>query len=131
MEKELTFSYSYSAKVNKEIQEIRNKYLPKGESKLDELKRLDNAVQTSGMSAALCVGIISVLVFGAGMCLAMNILGNGIFFAVLGVVIGVIGMVGMGMAYPIYRRIFNRTKEKLAPRILELAEELSGENINN
>jgi len=49
MEKDITFIYSYSAKENKEVQEIRKKYLPQEESKLDELRRLDSAVQTSGM----------------------------------------------------------------------------------
>ena len=38
---ENTFSYKYSTVENKEIQEIRKRYLPHSESKLDELKRLD------------------------------------------------------------------------------------------
>ena len=57
MEKDTTFIYSYSAKENKEVQEIRKKYLPQEESKLDELRRLDSAVQTSGMMESLCAGI--------------------------------------------------------------------------
>lgn len=36
-----TFTYSYSAKRNSEVLEIRKKYLPQEESKLEELKRLD------------------------------------------------------------------------------------------
>ncbi len=57
MEKTLTFNYSYSAKENNEIQEIRKKYLPKEESKFDEIKRLDAKVQNSDMIESLCVGI--------------------------------------------------------------------------
>lgn len=125
MNQENTFRYEYSAEENKEIQEIRKKYLPKSESKLEELKRLDAQVQKSGMVEALCIGIISCLVFGLGLCLAMKVLGSTIVTVILGVIIGLIGMVGMGMAYPLYRKKQEKAKEVYAPRILELAEELS------
>lgn len=120
-----TFIYSYSAKENKEIQEIRSKYLPREESKLDELKRLDNTVQGSGMIESLCLGIGGALIFGLGLCLAMQVIGEGVIAIALGVLLGIIGTAGMIVAYPIYRKIFNRTKAKLAPRILELTAELS------
>lgn len=119
-----TFIYSYSAKENKEIQEIRSKYLPREESKLDELKRLDNTVQNSGMIESLCLGIGGALIFGLGLCLAMQVIGEGVIAIALGVLLGIIGTAGMIVAYPIYRKIFNRTKAKLAPRILELTAEL-------
>lgn len=64
MEKETSFSYSYSAKENKEVQEIRKKYLPQGESKMDELKRFDYTVQTSGIMESFCAGISGALIFG-------------------------------------------------------------------
>ena len=127
MNQENTFSYKYSAKEAKEIQEIRNKYLPQGESKLDELKRLDGIVQNSGMVESLCIGIGSLLIFGLGMCLAMQVVGSGALIIVLGVLLGMIGMAGKAVAYPIYRAICRKAKEKYAPRILELAEELSKE----
>lgn len=120
-----TFSFTYSAEENKEIQEIRKKYLPQTETKLDELKRLDAQVQNSGTVEALCVGIISCLIFGLGMCLAMQVIGSGILAIVCGVLIGMVGMAGMLTAYPVYRSKKNKTKERLAPRILELADELS------
>ena len=123
---ENTFSYQYSAKENAEVQAIRKKYLPKSESKLEELKRLDEAVQTSGMVESLCAGIGGLLVFGLGMCLAMQVIGSGLVMMVVGILIGIIGIVGMLIAYPVYRKVFAATKEKYAPRILQLAEELSG-----
>lgn len=119
-----TFIYSYSAKENREIQEIRSKYLPREESKLDELKRLDSTVQSSGMIESLCLGIGGALIFGLGLCLAMQVIGEGVIAIALGVLLGIIGTAGMIVAYPIYRKIFNRTKAKLAPRILELTAEL-------
>lgn len=125
MSQESIFCYKYSAKDNKEVQEIRRKYLPQSENKLEELKRLDRMVQDSGMIEALCAGIGGLMVFGLGMCLAMQVLGSGILIIVLGVLLGIIGMVSMVAAYPIYRKVYNRAKEQHTPRILELSEELS------
>lgn len=119
-----TFIYSYSAKENKEIQEIRNKYLPREESKLDELKRLDSTVQNSGMIEALCLGIGGALIFGLGLCLAMQVIAVGEIFRMIGILIGIPGIALMILAYPVYRKIFNKTKAKLTPRILELTAEL-------
>ena len=124
MSNEMVFHYNYSAVQNKEVLDIRNKYLPKTESKLDELKRLDHLVQNAGMAHALVVGILGCLVFGLGLCLAMQVIGHSI---VLGVLLGIIGTVAMCFAYPVYRKIFGREKEKYLPRILELAAQLSGE----
>ena len=127
MNQDTTFIYRYSAKENKEVQEIRSKYLPREESKFEELKRLDDMVQNSGTLESLCFGIGGALVFGLGLCLAMQVIGSGALTTVLGVLIGIVGMVSMIVAYPIYRKVFDKTKEKLAPRILELTAELTGE----
>ena len=124
---ENTFSYKYSAKENAEVQAIRKKYLPKSESKLEELKRLDETVQASGMVESLCAGIGGALIFGLGLCLAMQVIGSGLVMMIIGVLIGIVGMAGMLVAYPVYRKIFSATKEKYAPRILELTAELTGE----
>ena len=124
MSNEVTFSYNYSARENREVQEIRKKYLPQEESKLEELKRLDRCVQESGVMESLIVGIVGMLVFGMGMCFAMGVIGNSM---ILGILLGLVGAVGMFAAYPVYRRVFNKTKEKYVPRILELTAELSGD----
>lgn len=124
MNNEMVFRYNYSAAQNKEVQAIRNKYLPKEESKLDELKRLDRCVQSAGMIQALSTGILGCLIFGLGMCLAMQVIGSS---PALGVFLGVIGVIVMIFAYPVYRSVFGKTKEKFKPRILELAAALCGE----
>lgn len=123
---ENTFSYQYSAKENAEVQAIRKKYLPQSESKLEELKRLDETVQASGMVESLCAGIGGALIFGLGMCLAMQVIGSGLMMMIVGILIGIVGIAGMLAAYPVYRKVFTATKEKYAPRILQLTEELSG-----
>lgn len=125
MSSEGTFHYHYSARENEEVLAIRSKYLPRQESKLEELRRLDRSVQSAGMTQSLTVGILGCLVFGLGMCLAMEVLGN---HMVLGIFLGLVGMVVMIFAYPVYRGLFLKAKEQYAPRILELAAELSGEN---
>lgn len=124
MDSDNTFTYKYSAKENKEVQEIRKKYLPKTESKLEELKRLDNQVQTAGKWQSLVIGIGGGLVFGLGMCLTMQIIAGPI---IMGILLGIMGLVGMLAAFPVYRWNFCKEKEKLSPRILELASEISNE----
>lgn len=124
MDNENTFSYTYSAKEQQEVLSIRRKYLPREESKLEELKRLDELVQSSGLTEALSVGIGGALIFGLGMCLAMEVIGQSIW---LGVVLGLVGIAGMIVAFPVYRKCFSKAKAKYAPRILQLTEELSSD----
>lgn len=124
MNSDSVFRYSYSAKQNEEVQAIRSKYLPKPESKLEELKRLDYQVSNAGLPQSLAVGIIGCLIFGLGMCIAMEILVGGM---VLSVLLGACGIAVMIVAYPVYRSCAHRAKAKHQPRILELAAELSGE----
>ena len=44
---------------------------------------------------------------------------------VLGIVIGIIGMIGMGVNYPIYKKLLANGKKKYAFEIMELAKEIS------
>ena len=129
MGQDITFTYNYSAKVNKEVQDIRRKYLPKEESKLEELKRLDYTVENSGMMESLSAGICGILIFGLGLCLAMQVIGTGVFSVFLGILLGIVGAIAMALAYPLYRSIYKKTKAEFSPRILELAAEISGENL--
>lgn len=124
MSSEPAFNYNYSAEQSREAQMIRDKYLPKEEGALDELKRLDRAVSNAGAIPSLVSGILSCLVFGLGMCFALGALPQNML---LGVLLGVIGSVGMILAYPVYRRCTNKAKEKHQARILELAAQLCGE----
>jgi hypothetical protein len=121
---ENAFSYTYSATCNQEVLNIRKKYLPREETKLEELKRLDSLVQNSGVMEALIVGVIGCLVFGLGMCLSMGVIGHMVW---LGVILGLVGAAGMFAAFPVYRRAFHKAKMRHSPRILELADELSGQ----
>ena len=81
-------------------------------------------VQNSGVMESLCAGIGGCLIFGLGLCLAMEVIGQMIW---LGVILGLVGTVGMLAAFPVYRKYFNKAKAQHTPRILELAAELSGQ----
>ena len=125
MNSENAFQYTYSAPRNQEILDIRKKYLPPEETKLEETLRLDHLVQTAGTLESLCVGIGGCMVFGFGMCLALEVLGH---IKWLGILLGLAGCFGMLAAYPVYRKAFAKAKAQYAPRILELTAEFADHN---
>ena len=118
---EQNFVYSYSSVRKREVELIRSKYLPKEESKLERLKRLDMKVRCAGQIESLTVGIIGLLVFGIGMCFGLGVLNGGMWLAFL---FGILGTAIMLPAYPIFRRIAQKTKKELTPEILELSDEI-------
>lgn len=107
-------------------EQIANEYAPKDTSKVVALRKLDTKAKLPATIFTYSVGIISALLFGVGMCLAMGQIGSGstISFA-LGIVIGILGMLGMGVNYPIYRKMLNVGKQKYAFDIMQLAKEIS------
>lgn len=108
-------------------EQIANKYAPKETSKVVALRKLDARAKQSANIFTYTLGILSALIFGTGMCLAMGQIGSGNTGSfVLGIAIGVIGMIGMCINYPIYKRILERGKKKYAFEIMELAKEISG-----
>lgn len=116
-----TFHYNYSAARNREIESIRQKYIPCEESKLEKLKKLDLRVQSAGMIESLCLGVIGALVFGIGMCFFLDVFAGAAWLSALFMIIGAFIMIP---AYPIYRRIARKTKTALTPEILRLSEEM-------
>ena len=104
---------------------IAKDYAPKDNKKIIALKKLDNRAKLPATIFTYACGIISALVFGAGMCLAMNVIGNGIAGMVLGIIIGIIGMIGCAVNYPIYKRLLEKGKAKYAYEIVQLAREIA------
>lgn len=115
------FNYTYSSRQQQEIKQIRDKYIPKEESRMEQLRRLDGSAAKPGMIAALTVGIISTLVLGIGMCCCM-VWAKTMFIP--GIIIGTAGIGGIIAAYPLYMYITKKRREKLAPEILRLTDEL-------
>ncbi len=107
-------------------EQIANEYAPKDTSKVIALKKLDAKAKMPATVFTYTLGIISALIFGTGMCLAMGQIGGGTTVSfVLGIVVGIVGMIGMGINYPIYKRILENGKKKYAFEIMELAKEIS------
>ena len=123
-EKNEIFNYTYSASEQEEIKKIRDKYLPptKEETSIEKLRRLDESATKGAAVVSLIVGIISILLFGVGMCCTLISDWNDYF--VLGIVIGVVGIIGVIAAYPIYKYMVKRKRIKLAPEIIRLSDEL-------
>ena len=117
-----TFSFNYSAKQQEEIRKIREKYIPKEENKMEQLRRLDESATRPGTIAAIIVGIIGALLLGVGMCCTMVWAEQ---FFIPGIIVGVLGIVLVGVAYPIYNRVTKKYRERLAPEIMRLTDELS------
>ena len=107
-------------------EQIANEYAPKDTSKVVALKKLDAKAKLPATVFTYTLGIVSALVFGTGMCLAMKVIGSGTVGAgVLGVLVGVLGVLGMGVNYPAYKRILANGKKKYAFEIMQLAKEIS------
>lgn len=106
---------------------IAKDYAPKDNSKIVALKKLDNRAKLPATIFTYSCGIISALIFGTGMSLAMQVIGNGIAGVVLGIVIGIIGLIGCGVNYPIYKRMLEKGKSKYAYEIVQLAREIAEE----
>lgn len=130
MEKKETFNYTYSAKDQEEIKAIRKKYAPaEPEDKMMQLRRLDAAVTQKATTISLVLGIVGALVLGLGMSLAMTNLGeilgvHGEKAMLVGIVIGIVGIALVCAAYPIYNRIVKKQRQKIAPEIIRLTDEL-------
>lgn len=123
------FNYTYSAKQQEEIKTIRNKYAAPIEDKMEQLRHLDAGVTKKATVRSMTVGIIGALIMGLGMSLAMSELSEllGIHSGlaiVIGTVIGLIGIVLICCAYPVYNRTAQKEREKIAPEILRLTDEL-------
>ena len=104
---------------------IAKEYAPKEHSKIVALRKLDAKAQLPATIFTYTWGIISALVLGTGMCLAMQVIGEGAFHMALGIAVGVLGMIGCGVNYPIYKRMLEKGKKKYAFEIVELAREIS------
>jgi uncharacterized protein YacL len=104
---------------------IAKEYAPKDSSKIVALRKLDRKAKMPATVFTYTFGIISSLVLGTGMCFAMQVLGSGIISMLIGIIVGVIGMIGCGVNYPIYKKMLENGKKKYAYEIVELAREIS------
>lgn len=116
-----SFQYTYSAKQQEEIRNIRKKYMAPEEDKMAQLRRLDRSATQKGCMASLVAGLTGTLLLGIGMCCCM--VWSGSLF-IPGIVVGVTGLLLVCCAYPLYVRVTEKERKKIAPEVLRLTEEL-------
>lgn len=105
---------------------IANEYAPKDTSKVVALKKLDYKAKLPANIFAFSFGTVMALVLGTGMCLSMKVIGDGgTAMMVVGIIVGIIGLIGVGINYPIYRKMLENGKKKYAFDIMTLAKEIS------
>ena len=107
---------------------IANEYAPKKTSKVIALKKLDRKAKSMANIFAYTFGVLMTMVLGVGMCLSMGVLGDGnTAMFIVGIVVGILGLIGVGVNYPIYRKLLESGKSKYAFEIVQLAKEISEE----
>jgi len=107
-------------------EQLANEYAPKDTSKVVALRKLDARAKLPATIFTYTFGIIAALVTGVGMCFSMNVIGSGTTtMFVLGVIVGIVGLAGIGINYPIYKKMLAKGKQKYAYEIIELAKEIS------
>lgn len=121
-----SFEYTYCAERQQEIEAIRNKYLPKEEDKMEQLRRLHSIPTQKAQAASIAVGVLGALILGTGMSLCMTELGAALehFAMVIGVLAGLIGLIMVALAYPLFNYVLKKERKRIAPEILRLSDEL-------
>ena len=121
-----TFKYTYSAQQQQEVRQIRQKYTPPEEDKMEQLRKLDRRVTQKAQARAIALGVIGALILGTGMSLAMTelsgFLGGTAMF--VGIPVGLAGLALVALAYPVYQRALAKERQRVAPEILRLTDEL-------
>ena len=130
-------------------EKIAGEYAPKEERKVVALKKLDSRARLPASIFAYTSGIIMTLLLGVGMCLSMKVIGDGsrlctvlgvgmclsmkvigdgsTALMTLGIIVGVIGIAGVSINYPLYKKILGNSKKKYSADILALADQIAAE----
>ena len=116
-----TFEYNYSAERAREVEAIRRKYEEPQEDKFEQLKALDRKAERRGQILSIAIGIIGTLVLGTGMSMVM--VGQVPYF-IPGIVIGIAGAVAISAAYPVYKKVTKKDRDKVAGQVLALAKQI-------
>ena len=121
MDNNNTFEYNYSAERAREVEAIRRKYEEPAEDKFEQLKALDRQAERRGQILSIAIGIIGTLVLGTGMSMVM--VGQASYF-IPGIVIGIVGTLALSAAYPIYKRVTKKDRDKVAGQVLALVKQI-------
>ena len=101
------------------VRNIKKNYEEKEDSNLIKLKKLDRKAKLPSIIFGYTFGIIGALIMGFGMSIIFgSILSN---MLVLGYIFGVLGLLLISINYPIYKSIYNKSKNKYRNDIIELS----------
>lgn len=120
------FKMTYSAQQQEEIDRIRKKYVPQEQNKMQKLRTLDAGAEKKAMGIAITVGIVGTLIMGAGMSIVMTDLGDffGRIALIIGIILGLVGIAVLAYAYPLYNRTLKKERDKIAPEVLRIIDEI-------
>lgn len=121
MDNKDTFEYNYSAERAKEVEAIRRKYEEPAEDKFEQLKALDRQAERRGQILSIAIGIIGMLILGTGMSMVM--VGQAPYF-IPGIIIGIVGVLTLSTAYPVYKKVTKKDRDKVAGQVLALAKQI-------
>ena len=109
-------------------EQIANEYAPKKTSKVVALRKLDQKAKRPAEIFTFTFGIVFSLILGTGMSLCMGAIGGGTTLSmIIGVIIGLVGIAGCSVNYPIYKRMIEKGKQKYGSDIIRLAKEIAEE----
>ena len=93
---------------------------------MEQLRKLHYSATQKAQAASIAIGVIGALILGTGMSLCMTELGAALehFAMVIGVLAGLIGLVMVALAYPLFNYVLKKERKRIAPEILRLSEEL-------
>lgn len=126
MDDKRKFEYTYAAPTESErkmAQDIRDRYeaaspaAPK--DKLAQLQELDQKAKRAPKLFLLIFGIGSVLLFGTGLSLVLEL-----DRFTLGVALSGFGIACVAITYPLYRCIAKRQRDKYKAEIVRLSDEI-------
>lgn len=122
------FNFKYTAPTEeerKEIDSIRRQYVTqeKTETKIEKLRRLDGMVKSVPTIWSLALGVVGALIFGLGLTMILEW-----SIWLWGTVLMAVGSVPMAIAYPVYKSVLKKYKNRYGEEILRLSEELLNEN---
>lgn len=97
----------------------------KAGSKVVALKKLDSKVRRPALILTWTLGVVATLLLGVGMCLSMNVIGAGTPVTMgVGIAVGLLGIAGVSVNYPLYKKVLKARKEKYANDVIELAKSI-------
>ena len=93
---------------------------------MERLRSLHASASQKAQAASIAIGVVGALTLGTGMSLCMTDLGAvlGRLAMVLGILAGLLGLIMVALAYPLYNTVLRRQRQRIAPEILRLSEEL-------